>query len=145
MSWKPYHLNYFHLSLNAQMIEKGCQVLLHLDGVILHLGHCEDSHSALAPNLRREYQGKAIRGAAAQQRRLKASAHQENLHLMLSQQEGQQHQHPPIVHNPPDVDVAVSAWLAVAGEQGDVFGDQQCKMGRCSHSHRVWEGERGRR
>lgn len=28
---KPYHLNYFHLGLDAEVIQEGCQVLLHLD------------------------------------------------------------------------------------------------------------------
>lgn len=64
--------------------------------------------------------------------------------LVLAQQEGQQHQHPPVVDDPPDVDVALCAGLAVAGEQGDVFGDQQGQVGCCGHPHCVWMEERGR-
>lgn len=63
----------------------------------------------------------------------------ERPYLVLTQQEGQQHQHPPIVDDPPHVDVALGTRLAVAGEEGDVFGHQQCQVGGSGHSHRVYE------
>lgn len=63
---------------------------------------------------------------------------------MLAEQEGQQHQHPPIVDDPPDVDVALCAGLTVAGEQRDVFGHEQGQVGCCGHPYCVWEEERGR-
>lgn len=65
-------------------------------------------------------------------------------YFVLAQQEGQQHQHPPIMYDPPDVDVALCARLAVAGEQRDVFGHQQGQVGCCGHPHCVWKEERGR-
>lgn len=57
--------------------------------------------------------------------------------LVLTQQEGQQHKHPPIVDDPPDIYVALRAGLTVAGKQGDVFGHQQGQVGCCSHPHCV--------
>lgn len=63
---------------------------------------------------------------------------------MLAQQEGQQHEHPAVMDDPPDIDVALGAGLAVAGEQRDVFGHQQGEVGCGGHPHCVWRGERGR-
>lgn len=57
--------------------------------------------------------------------------------LVLTQQEGKQHQHPPVVDDPPDIYVALCAGLTVAGEQRDVFGHQQGQVGCCGHPHCV--------
>lgn len=46
-----YHLHHFHCGVYAQVIQEGRQVLLHLDAVVVHLGHSEDAHLALPPNL----------------------------------------------------------------------------------------------
>lgn len=46
-----YHLHHLHLRLDAEVVQECCQVLLHLDGVVLHLGNCEDSHATLLPYL----------------------------------------------------------------------------------------------
>lgn len=56
---------------------------------------------------------------------------------MLSQEERQQHEHAAVVNDPPDVDVALGAGLAVAGKQGDVFGHEQRQVSRGGHSHCV--------
>lgn len=48
-----------------------------------------DSHS---PSPSPALQGPALQGSA---------------YLVLPQEEGQQHQHPPIMDNPPDIDVAL--------------------------------------
>lgn len=47
-----YHLHHLHLSLNTQMIEECGQVLLHLNRVVLHLCHGEDTHTTLTPHLK---------------------------------------------------------------------------------------------
>lgn len=44
---------------------------------------------------------------------------------MLAQQEGQQHKHAPIVHDPPHVNVPIAEALLVLRDQVDVFGHQQ--------------------
>lgn len=62
---------------------------------------------------------------------------------MLAQQEGQQHQHPAIVDDPPHIDVTLRTGLTVAGEEGDVFGHQQGQVGGCGHSHRVYKKKSG--
>lgn len=49
---KIHHFNNFHHSINTEVIEECSQVLLHLDAVVVHLGHSEDAHLALPPNLR---------------------------------------------------------------------------------------------
>lgn len=38
------------------MVKKHLQVFLHLDGVVVHLGHREDAHFTLPPHLQRQYQ-----------------------------------------------------------------------------------------
>lgn len=50
---------------------------------------------------------------------------------MLSQQEGQEHQHASVVDNPPHIDVAFGEALAVGRVAGDVLGNQQ---GHTGHS-----------
>lgn len=57
--------------------------------------------------------------------------------LVLSQEERQKHQHPAVMDDPPHIDVALCAGLGVAREQGDVFGHQKRKVGRCGHPHCV--------
>ncbi len=48
---KTHHFYNFHHGVNAEMIEECGQVLFHLDAVVVHLGHGEDAHLALPPNL----------------------------------------------------------------------------------------------
>lgn len=62
-------------------------------------------------------------------------------HLVLAQEEGQQHQHAAIMDDPPDVDVAVCVGLTVGREQRYVFGHQQGEMCCRGHAHRVWREE----
>jgi hypothetical protein len=45
-------------------------------------------------------------------------------HLVVAKQEGQQHQHASIVHDPPDVDAALREALRVPRKHGDILGDQ---------------------
>lgn len=49
---RSYHFHNFHHGIDAEVIEECGQVLLHLDAVVVHLGHGEDAHLALPPNLR---------------------------------------------------------------------------------------------
>lgn len=58
------------------MVQEHLQILLYLDGVVLHLGDGEDAHLAVLPR------------------------------AVLLQQERQQHQQPAVVHDPPDVNVS---------------------------------------
>lgn len=46
-----HHLHYLHLSINAQVIEEGDEVFLHLNAVVVHLSHSENAHLALSPHL----------------------------------------------------------------------------------------------
>lgn len=48
-----HHLHHLHLCIQAQVVEEHLKVLLHLDRVVIHLGHSEDSHLALPPHLQR--------------------------------------------------------------------------------------------
>lgn len=47
-----HHLHYFHLSIDAQVIEEGHDIFLHLDTIIIHLSYSENAHLALPPYLR---------------------------------------------------------------------------------------------
>lgn len=51
LSKASHHLHHLHHSIDAQMIEEGDEVFLHLDAVIVHLSHSENAHLALPPNL----------------------------------------------------------------------------------------------
>lgn len=51
---------------------------------------------------------------------------------MVSQQEGQQHEHAPVVHNPPHVNAALREALRVPGKHGNILGDQQGEVAGCS-------------
>lgn len=44
-------------------------------------------------------------------------------HLMLTQQEGQKHQHAPVMDNPPNIYVAFSEAFAVGWVAGDILGN----------------------
>lgn len=50
-SRRPHHLHHLHLRADAQVVQEHLQVLLHLDAVVVHLGHREDAHPALPPHL----------------------------------------------------------------------------------------------
>lgn len=50
---KPHHLHHLHLCIKTQLVDKHLEVFFHLDGVVIHLGHCEDSHLALPPHLQK--------------------------------------------------------------------------------------------
>ena len=65
------------------MIQEGLQVFLHLNGVVLGLGHGEDPHPTLLPG------------------------------PVLLQEEGQQHQQTAIMHNPPDVDESLKYYIII--------------------------------
>jgi hypothetical protein len=70
------HFDDFYLGLNPKVVKELLQVLLHLYGVVLHLGDSEDLHFAILPG------------------------------AVLLEEEGQQHEKTAVMHNPPDVDVA---------------------------------------
>lgn len=46
-----HHLNHFHYGVDAQVIEEGEEVFLHLDAVVIHLSYSENTHLALPPHL----------------------------------------------------------------------------------------------
>ena len=52
-----HHLHHLHLGVQPQVVQEHLQVLLHLDGVVVHLGHGEDAHLALPPHLSGETHG----------------------------------------------------------------------------------------
>lgn len=52
-------------------------------------------------------------------------------HFMQFQQEGQQHEHPPIMDDPPHVNVALCEALMVARVEGHIFGHHESQMSRC--------------
>lgn len=58
-------------------------------------------------------------------------------HLVLAQEEGQEHQHASVVDDPPDVDVALGEALSVGREGRDVLGDEQGQVGRRGFSHQL--------
>lgn len=64
-------------------------------------------------------------------------------HLVLPQQEGQQHEQPPVVHDPPHVDVPVAEALLVLRKQIHVLGHQQGLMRRRGVAHGVCRGAGG--
>lgn len=47
-----HHLHHFHLSIDAQVIEEGDEIFLHLDTIVIHLSYSENAHLALPPHLR---------------------------------------------------------------------------------------------
>lgn len=59
-------------------------------------------------------------------------------HLVVPQQEGQQHKHATVVHNPPDVDAALREALGVPGKHGNVLGDQQGQVASCGFPDQLW-------
>ena len=61
---------------------------------------------------------------------------------MLLEQEGQQHEHAPVVYDPPHVDVAVAEAFVVAGVEGHVLGHHQGQVGGRGAAHRVWGTDR---
>ena len=60
-------------------------------------------------------------------------------HLVLAQQEGQQHQHASVVDDPPDVDVALGEALPVGWVAGDVLRNQQRQTCDGRLSHHLWK------
>ena len=48
---ESYHFHHFNLGIDTQVVQEGGQVFLHLDAVVVHLGHGEDAHPALPPHL----------------------------------------------------------------------------------------------
>lgn len=65
-------------------------------------------------------------------------------HLVVPQQEGQQHKHAPVVHDPPDVDAALGEALRVPGKHGNVLGDQQGQVTGCGFPDQLWRRPRKR-
>lgn len=59
-------------------------------------------------------------------------------YLVVPQEEGQQHEHPSIVHDPPDIDVALREALLVAREHGHVLGYQQGQVPGRGLPHQLW-------
>lgn len=47
-----HHLHHFHRGVDAQVIEEGDEVFLHLDTIVIHLSYSENTHLALSPHLR---------------------------------------------------------------------------------------------
>lgn len=50
---------------------------------------------------------------------------------MLLEQEGQQHEHAPIVDDPPNINVALSEGLRIAWVEGHILGHQQGQACSC--------------
>lgn len=46
-----HHFHHLHRSIDAQVIEEGDEVFLHLDAVVIHLSDSENAHLALPPHL----------------------------------------------------------------------------------------------
>lgn len=59
-------------------------------------------------------------------------------HLVLFEQEGEQHQHSSIVDNPPHIDVAICEAFMVAWVKGHIFGDHQSQVGSCGAANCIW-------
>ena len=59
-------------------------------------------------------------------------------HLVLAQQEGEEHQHASVVDNPPHVDVALGESLSVGRVAGDVLRNQQGQTGYSCLSDHLW-------
>ena len=59
---------------SPELVQESLQILLHLDGVVVDLGHAEDPQLAILPG------------------------------AVLLQQEREEHQQAAVVHDPPDVD-----------------------------------------
>ena len=53
---RAYHLHHLHFSLYPQLIEEGGKVFLHLNAVVVHLGHRENAHFTFPPNLKSEWE-----------------------------------------------------------------------------------------
>lgn len=58
--------------------------------------------------------------------------------LVVPQQEGQQHEHASVVHNPPDVDAALGEALGVPGKHRNVLGDQQGQVTSSGFPDQLW-------
>lgn len=50
---------------------------------------------------------------------------------MLFKEERQQHQHPPIMDDPPNVNVAICEAFMVTRVEGHIFGHHQGQVGSC--------------
>lgn len=48
---RTHHFYNFDHGVNTEVVEECGQVLFHLDAVVVHLGHSEDAHLALPPDL----------------------------------------------------------------------------------------------
>lgn len=59
---------------------------------------------------------------------------------MLSQQEGQKHQHASIMDNPPHIYVSFSEALSIGWVTGDVHRNQQGQTGYSCLSHHLCRG-----
>lgn len=55
-------------------------------------------------------------------------------HLVLAEEEWQQHKHASIMDDPPDINVTLSEALSVRWEGRDVLRDKQCKVSRSGFS-----------
>lgn len=75
-------------------------------------------------------------GTSTQTRR-RALTHT-HAHLVVPQQEGQQHEHAAVVHNPPDVDAALREALRVTRKHGNVLGDQQSQVTGRGFPDQLW-------
>lgn len=56
---------------------------------------------------------------------------------MLSEKEGEQHQHASIMHNPPHINVTLGEALSVGREGRDVLRDKQSQVSRCGFSDQL--------
>ena len=94
------------------MIEEGDEVFLHLNTVVIHLSYSEDAHLALPPHLQGQNRNSHERSST---KLLFWVALHSCLvpNLMLAEQEGQKHQHPSIMDDPPHIYVAFSEALSI--------------------------------
>lgn len=63
-------------------------------------------------------------------------------HLVLAQEEGQQHQHASVMDDPPHIDVTLGKALAVGREGRDVFGYEQGQVSCSGFSHQLYKEDK---
>lgn len=49
-----HHLHHFYFCIQSQVVKEHLEVFLHLNAVVIHLGHSEDTHLRLPPHLDEE-------------------------------------------------------------------------------------------
>lgn len=63
-------------------------------------------------------------------------------HFVVPQEEGQQHKHASIMHNPPDINAALGEALWVPRKHGNILGDQQGQVASRGFPNQLWQRPR---